>query len=114
MNGSFWENLDRLVAASEVVIDRPAGSVHPRYPGLVYPYDYGYLEGASSSDGHGIDVWVGSLPVKAVTGVVLTVDTIKRDSEMKLLLGCTPAEAQVILAVHNTGPQSAILVERQP
>ena len=28
----FWEALDRLVSASTIVIDRPKGSAHPRYP----------------------------------------------------------------------------------
>ena len=38
---SFWEALDRLAANSRLVIDRPQGSAHPRYPDLIYPYDYG-------------------------------------------------------------------------
>ena len=28
----FWNLLDELVHSSEIVIDRPKGSVHPRYP----------------------------------------------------------------------------------
>jgi inorganic pyrophosphatase len=40
------------------------------------------------------------------------VDLEKRDSEIKLLLGCTPHEAQRLLAIHNNGTQSAILLER--
>ena len=38
-----------------------------------------------------------------MTAVICTVDLGKRDAEIKLLLGCTPSEAQVILQVHN-GP----------
>lgn len=108
----FWRNLDQLVAESEVIIDRPAGSRHPRYPELIYPLDYGYLEGTVSPDGGGIDVWVGSLPERTVTAALACVDLHKRDAEVKILLGCTPDEAQRILAFHNTGPQSAVLVER--
>ncbi len=33
----FWLALDRLVAASEIIIDRPKGSAHPRYPDFIYP-----------------------------------------------------------------------------
>ncbi len=42
-----WTRLDGLVASRDVVIDRPKGTTHPRFPGLVYPLDYGYLKGTS-------------------------------------------------------------------
>ncbi len=32
MNEEFWNAIDKLVAESEIVIDRPTGSSHPRYP----------------------------------------------------------------------------------
>lgn len=35
----FWELADRLVAEHRIVIDRPAGSNHPRYPDVIYPFD---------------------------------------------------------------------------
>jgi len=108
----FWAKLDELVAACTLRIDRPRGSPHPRYPDWVYPLDYGYLEGTRSADGGGIDVWVGSLAEKTVTALVCTVDMVKRDSEVKILLGCTPQEAQEILDFHNDGLQVGILVER--
>lgn len=109
---AFWLNLDELVAACKVVIDRPRGTPHPRYPSLIYPLDYGYLAGTRSGDGEGIDVWVGSLPGRRVTAVVCTVDVQQRDAELKLLLGCTPQEAQTILTTHNAGAQASVLVER--
>ncbi len=108
---NFWHTLETLVASCPLTIDRPKGSPHPRYPTLVYPYDYGYLEKTQGGDGSGIDVWVGSLPEQTVTAVVCTVDPFKRDAEVKILLGCTPQEAQVILAIHNSGP-AALLIER--
>jgi inorganic pyrophosphatase len=109
---SFWRNLDQLVAGAQLIIDRPAGSRHPRYPEFVYPLDYGYLEGTASPDGGGIDVWVGSLPEKTVSAALACVDLHKRDAEVKILLGCTPEEAGRILAFHNTGPQAAMLLQR--
>ena len=110
--GDFWRQLDRLVADCAIRIDRPAGSAHPRYADLIYPLDYGYLEGTASADGSGLDVWIGSLPDRAVTAVVCTVDLEKRDAEIKILLGCTPEEARQITAIHNAGVQAAILIER--
>jgi inorganic pyrophosphatase len=110
--GRFWSALDRLVASCEIVVDRPRGSAHPRYPDFVYPLDYGYLAGTTSPDGGGIDVWLGSLPERKVTAVICNVDLVKRDSEVKLLLGCTPEEALTILGVHNHDSQSAICIPR--
>jgi inorganic pyrophosphatase len=112
MSQGFWERLDRLVADSALRIDRPRGSRHPRYPDFRYPYDYGYLAETRSGDGGGVDVWVGTLAEKRVTGIVCTVDLERRDTELKLLLSCSSREAQEILKVHNVGGQAAILVER--
>lgn len=56
----FWKALDKLVVRSEIVIDRPKGTAHPKYPDFIYKVDYGYLKDTSSMDGAGIDVWVGS------------------------------------------------------
>jgi inorganic pyrophosphatase len=111
---SFWHKLDQLITEHELVIDRPKDSRHPRYPEMVYPLDYGYLDGTQAVDGGGIDVWVGSLPEQAVMAVVCTVDMLKRDTEVKLLLGCTPQNIQTILDFHNDDSdwQSAILIER--
>jgi inorganic pyrophosphatase len=108
----FWSALDALLGSARLVIDRPGGSEHPRYSGLRYPFDYGYLEGTRSGDGEGVDVWVGSLVPARLEGVVCTVDVVKRDVELKLLLGCTEAERRAILAFHNSGSQAGILVER--
>lgn len=108
----FWEHLDTLLAAAPLILDRPRGSHHPRYPDLVYPLDYGYLAGTSSMDSSGIDVWVGSAPEKRLVAVICTVDLHKSDSEIKLLLGCTPAEQRLLLAFHNDGTQAATLVIR--
>ena len=108
----FWLKLDELIATHTLKIDRPKGSPHPRYPPLVYPLDYGYLEGTQSGDGTGIDVWVGRSPSQTVTAIVCTVDLVKRDAELKILLGCTPEEAQTVVSFHSGGSQAAILVER--
>ena len=93
----FWNNLEHLLAESQIVIDRPKGQGHPRYPELIYPLDYGYLEGTRAGDGDGIDVWLGALERKILIGILCTVDTLKRDAEIKLLAGCTPQDVKTIL-----------------
>jgi coenzyme F420-0:L-glutamate ligase/coenzyme F420-1:gamma-L-glutamate ligase len=108
----FWEYLDRMVADSRIMIDRPKGSHHPRYPSLIYPLDYGYLEGTTTVDGGGIDLWLGSLPGRSLDSVMMTVDLYKRDAEIKLLLGCTDQEKLTILEWLNKDSMRAILVPR--
>ncbi len=112
MNEDFWRTCEELIALSEIMIDRPRGSAHPRYPAVRYPLDYGYLNGTRSGDGDGIDVWVGTLPERRLVGLIVTVDQFKRDSEIKLLLGCTADEMALALATHRTGQQQALLLRR--
>jgi inorganic pyrophosphatase len=98
----FWNLADRLLAESRIVVDRPRGSRHPRYPEAIYPLDYGYLAGTSSPDGHEVDVWVGSLEPGRVEGVLLAVDLQKRDLELKLLVGCTADDVALIKTFSNS------------
>ncbi|MBN1260838.1 MAG: hypothetical protein JXB35_09175, partial [Anaerolineae bacterium] len=109
----FWMLLDALVHEHAVIVDRPAGSEHPRYPGCLYPLDYGYLDGTVAVDGDGIDVWLGSLTGMGVTGIVCTVDRLQQDVEVKILIDCSVDEAQVIVAFHNSSLQAGILLMRK-
>ena len=106
------EQLDQRVSTCGLVVDGPQGTPHPRYPGFIYPYDYGYLKDTLAMDQGGIDGWLGSLPERQVSGVICTVDLTQKDAATKILIGCTPAEAEHILQTHNSGPQSAILILR--
>jgi inorganic pyrophosphatase len=107
----FWQLADALVAASEI-IDRPRGSTHPRYPEFFYPLDYGFVAQTRAIDGGGVDVWVGSLPERRVTGAIVTIDALKRDAEVKLLIGCTRDEAAQALTGQNHGRQAGVLLWR--
>ena len=109
----FWDALDQLVNRSEIVIDRPKGTAHPRFPNLVYRVDYGYLKDTSSMDGGGIDVWLGTADDKKVGGIVCTVDLMKRDSEIKLLIGCTEEEKAIVYESHNDSEyMKGIMIDR--
>ena len=110
-NNDFWLALDELIANSEIVIDRPKDSCHPKYPDFIYHLDYGYLKNTSSSDGEGIDVWVGSGQRKA-DAVMCIIDLTKKDSEIKILLGCTEKEKQIVYSTHNTPFMKGILIRR--
>jgi F420 biosynthesis protein FbiB-like protein len=112
MDQEFWRYLDRLVSNCQVKIDRPRGSPHPSFPDLIYPLDYGYLQGAAAIDGGGLDVFIGSQPGRALDALALTVDLEKRDAEIKLLLGCDEMEKQVVLDFLNGASMRACLVRR--
>ena len=111
-NEDFWRALDELVSNSEIVIYRPKGSAHPRFPDFIYRVDYGYLKNTASMDGAGIDVWVGSDDQK-VDAVMCIVDLMKRDSEIKILVGCTEEEKLEIYKTHNeTQYMKGVLIRR--
>ena len=111
-NNAFWIALDELVSNSEIVIDRPKGSAHPRFPDFIYRVDYGYLKNTASMDGAGIDVWVGS-GGKKIDAVMCIVDLMKRDSEIKILIGCTEEEKMEVYRTHNeTQFMKGILIRR--
>jgi len=112
-NIAFWEAIDKLVFKSKVVIDRPKNSRHPKYPKLIYPVDYGYLEGTSSMDSGGIDVWKGTSG-DYIDAIICTVDLMKKDSEIKILIGCTEDEKQLVMEVHNNSEyMKGILIPRR-
>lgn len=111
-DNEFWSALDELVMNSEIVIDRPKGTPHPRYPDFIYRVDYGYLKNTTSMDGEGIDVWVGT-GEKKIDAIMCIVDLMKKDSEIKILLGCTEEEKAVVYATHNeTQYMKGILIRR--
>lgn len=92
----FWQEFKQLIKTNKIIIDRPKGKPHPRYPDMIYPFDYGYLENTSAGDGDGIDVWIGTSKQKVLTGILCTFDTFKRDAEIKLLIGCSQDDIQII------------------
>ncbi len=110
----FWELLDKMFAKYDIEIDRPKGSPHPKYPDYIYPLDYGFLKGTVSSDGAGIDVWVGGSDQKRVNGIISSVDFVKGDSEIKILYACTDQEIELIYQEHNhTSGMKGILTLRK-
>lgn len=111
-NQEFWNALDELVGNAEIIIDRPKGTAHPKYPEFIYRVDYGYLKNTSSMDGEGIDVWVGT-GGKKIDAIMCIVDLMKKDSEIKILLGCTEEEKAIVNKTHNETPyMKGILIRR--
>ena len=112
-NREFWKAADKLLSSGKIIIDRPRGSRHPKYRDTVYELDYGYIDGSSSMDGAGIDVWRGTSGINAVDAMIVTVDLGKLDSEIKLLIGCTEDEMAAVYEFHNrTEFMKGLLIKR--
>ncbi len=107
----IWALADELASSHEIRIDRPAGACHPKIREFVYPVDYGFLVGTAGGDGEGIDVWVGAEGHR-VSGVVWTLDLPARNTEAKLLLGCTEHEIEAIRGFYEPQPQAALIIRR--
>jgi len=112
-NPKFWHALDTLLADHKIIIDRPKGTAHPKQTDFIYPLDYGYLDGTNSGDGEGIDVYVGS-GEPYIDAIIVSVDKYKKDSEIKILIGCTEEEKGIALRIYSETYDSlqGILVRR--
>lgn len=68
-------------------IDRPVGTVHPRYPDLVYPVNYGYIPNIPGGDSEELDVYLLGVdtPVHEYTARVIGIVHRHNDVEDKLV-----------------------------
>jgi inorganic pyrophosphatase len=111
---AFWEYLEKLVNENEIILDRPKGSRHPRYHDMVYETDYGYLQNTRAMDGGGIDVFKGSLTNRSVDTILCTIDLLKKDAEIKILIGCTELEKKNIYnQLNNSESMRAIMLKKE-
>jgi len=69
----------------KVTIDRPLGSRHPKHPDILYPVNYGYVEGVIAPDGEEQDAYVLGVghPVRSFTGQIVAVIHRHDDVEEK-------------------------------
>ncbi|MBO5377485.1 MAG: NUDIX domain-containing protein [Ruminiclostridium sp.] len=68
-----------------VTVDRPLGSVHPEHHDMIYPVNYGYIEGITAPDGEEQDAYILGVdtPVEKFTGMVVGVICREDDVEEK-------------------------------
>jgi inorganic pyrophosphatase len=112
-DNEFWEYLNKLARENEIVIDRPKGTKHPKYD-FFYEFDYGYIKNTKTTDGGGIDVFKGSLHNKKIHTIICTIDLLKNDVEIKLLIGCTAGEKTKIHEFLNKNENmKGIIIEKE-
>ena len=86
-----WAGWEALILKNGITLDRPYRSPHPKHPEIIYPINYGYVNGTTSSDGDEVDVFVGHAS-NGLVGLLMTTDYRRGDREIKLLYHCTPEE----------------------
>ena len=71
----------------DIMIDRPLGSVHPKYKSLTYTVNYGYIPNVFSDDGEELDVYLlgVNVPVKTYRANIIAVIYRSDDIEDKLV-----------------------------
>jgi inorganic pyrophosphatase len=113
-DNDFWEYINKLVKENEIIIDRPKGTKHPNYNNIIYEFDYGYIGNTKTTDGGGIDVFKGSLHNRNVNTIICTIDLLKKDIEIKILVGCTVIEKMKIYDfLNNSEYMKAIIIEKK-
>ena len=85
-------------------IDRPIGSTHPRHPDMIYPINYGYVDGIIAGDGAEQDVYAfgSSEPIRSFTGKVVAVWHRLNDCEDKWIVsvdGTVPGRDEIIRVI---------------
>ena len=72
----------------KVIVDRPLGSVHPKYQDMQYPINYGYVNGVMAGDGAEQDVYIVGVdkPLETFTGKVIAVYHRYNDVEDKWIV----------------------------
>lgn len=71
-----------------ISIDRPIGSTHPKYKGLIYPINYGFIPNVWSEDCEELDVYLLGVnkPKKEFIGKIIGIVHRKDDVEDKLVM----------------------------
>lgn len=76
--------MNRIIGQKiKVIIDRPLGSRHPKYQTLIYPVNYGYVEGIIAPDGEEQDCYILGVkePLEIFEGIVIAI--IKRFNDVE-------------------------------
>ncbi len=102
MRSDYPDIIGKTVSGS---IDRQLGSSHPRYPNMIYPVNYGYVEDVWAEDGEKQDVYLLGIdiPVKEFTGRVIAIYQRIDDVEDKWIVsydGDDIPDEQILRQIH--------------
>jgi inorganic pyrophosphatase len=97
-NRDYSDTIGRTVSGT---VDRPLGTSHPRHSEMVYPVNYGYVDGVYAGDGAEQDVYIFGAkgPLKNFTGTVVAVIHRLNDVEDKWIVsvdGSVPSREEIL------------------
>lgn len=77
------KELEMIGKTVDVTIDRPIGAEHPKHEGLIYPINYGFVEGLIAGDGEEQDVYILGItePLEKFSGKIIAI--IKRFNDVE-------------------------------
>lgn len=64
-------------------IDRPIGSCHPRWPEIIYPINYGYVDGVFAEDGAQQDIYLFGVDTPATQFEGRVIAVYRRDDDIE-------------------------------
>ncbi len=72
----------------KVIVDRPKGSVHPKYKNIFYEVNYGFIPNVFAPDGEEQDAYIIGVgePLKEFTGKVIAIIHRLNDIEDKCVV----------------------------
>ncbi len=102
MRSDYPDIIGKIVSGK---IDRPLGSSHPRYPDMIYPINYGYVDDIYAEDGEKQDVYLLGIdiPVSEFIGRVIAVYRRIEDVEDKWIVsynGEDLSDEQILKQIH--------------
>ena len=101
VNPDYGDVLGRRVRGT---VDRPIGSIHPTYRDMVYPVNYGYVDGLTAGDGEEQDVYIlgPDRPMETFEATVIGVYHRLNDCEDKWIAtpdGSAPSREAILQAI---------------
>ena len=108
---NFWNNLEKILKKSKIIIDYKKGSLFNGYKDIICPVDFGYLK-SDWEDDEQLDIFIGSdKETKEIDTVLCSMDMINKVSDIKILYQCTKKEKKKLFKIFNK-LQGSILVEK--
>lgn len=111
-NAYFWQKIDTLCLSGDFKEVNEKGSVHKQYPNLKYPCSYGYIKDSLILEDNGIQCFKGTNGSDCESAVICA-DILKREIDVKLLIGVNEQEEDDILRFLNqTDFQKTVLIRK--
>ena len=89
MNHIIRQKIRKMIGQKvKIYIDRPIGSKHPKYDGIIYPINYGYIKEIIAEDNEFQDAYLLGVnePVQSYEGIVYAIIERENDIEDKLII----------------------------